>query len=581
MKKIISGVLALVLTATFAFAKDYSSYPQKFWDLPNTHWAYTAVSELCDKNVINGFEDGSFRPGSAVTRAEWAKMMVTALGLSAQMPELNDIYDVSAGDWFYLYVYGAKPYMNFYTIGNQKYFKPLQTASREDVTVSLVKMKGYDVENVDYSYLNNFSDLDSISNNLKRYVAVAVQKKLVDGFDDGTFKGQDTLTRAEAAMLLYRAFQTGSDNKITLTPSPTPVQITATPTKAPTPRPTATPKPTPQGINIINITPTPTVEPEPTPTIAPISTPTAEPEPTPTIAPTEAPTPAPTAVPTPKPTTVPKKAKCIETLCRADVKSRAYQAYWIQQGDNAVYYIDTNNNICKVDTLSGKSARLINIDDIKVKIDGKKYGVSNFKSMYYDRKAKKLMGVADMKNSEYVQADVIQAVTFSLPDCAYVGRAAIYIDNGFYIVGALKSGKIITDRKKLYTPPTYDDRNDVWDVDDVYLTFDEHNGNIYFCTNRTLKKYNYVDTVTIMDMPKHQAHNVTESGVYIMNSSCITKTDFDGKIVNTLKYSDINVNDYSPFNIGNVTPVLLSSEKENIVFYDFANKSFRIIYTGF
>ena len=88
---------------------------------------------------------------------------------------------------------------------------------REDVTVSLVKLKGYDVSEVDYSYLNQFSDPASISNSLKAYVAVAVEKNLINGFEDGTFRGQDTLTRAEAAALLWRAFQYGSDNKITNT----------------------------------------------------------------------------------------------------------------------------------------------------------------------------------------------------------------------------------------------------------------------------------------------------------------------------------------------------------------------------
>ena len=39
-------------------------------------------------------------------------------------------------------------------------------------------MKGHSVDDVDYSYLNKFSDLDSISNNLKRYVTVAVEKIL-------------------------------------------------------------------------------------------------------------------------------------------------------------------------------------------------------------------------------------------------------------------------------------------------------------------------------------------------------------------------------------------------------------------
>lgn len=145
----------------------------------------------------------------------------------------------------------------------------------------------------------------------------------------------------------------------------------------------------------------------------------------------------------------------------------------------------------------------------------------------------------------------------------------------------MKNGRIITDTKKLYTPPKYADMNDISDTDNVYLTFAEHNGDIYFCTQRTLKKYNYINHTEIMPMPTHQAHNVTENGVYIMNSSGITKTDFNGKILNTLNYKDIKINDSKPFHINNVAPVLYSSGNDDIVFYDISNKSFRIIHTGF
>lgn len=194
--------------------------------------------------------------------------------------------------------------MNFYTIEGKKYFNPIQSASREDVTVSLVKLKGYDVENADYSYLNKFKDLDSISNNMKKHIAVAIEKKLIDGFDDGAFRGQDTLTRADA-----------------------------------------------------------------------------------------------------------------------DVKDRSYKSYLIAQGNNSLYYIDPSKTIHQVNTLTGKSTKLININDIKVKINSKNYSVSNFRCIYFDKKSQRLMGVSDMTNSEYLQGDTISVVTFSLPDCTYIGQA--------------------------------------------------------------------------------------------------------------------------------------------------------------
>lgn len=47
----------------------------KFKDVPETHWAYKAIEELAEMGIINGYEDGTFKPDGAVTRAEVATML--------------------------------------------------------------------------------------------------------------------------------------------------------------------------------------------------------------------------------------------------------------------------------------------------------------------------------------------------------------------------------------------------------------------------------------------------------------------------------------------------------------------------
>ena len=218
MKKLLSLLLTAVMffncgIIVFAADTQQKEYSQKFWDVPKDYWAFFYIAELVDKGVLAGYEDGSFRPENTVTRAEWAKIMVLAAGLPVK--DNNVYFTDMINHWANTYVNTAKDYLAAYTDGS---FKPDQAAVREDVTVSMVKLKGYDVNNVDYSYLNQFTDTNSISNSLKAYVAIAVEKDLIDGFDDNTFRGQNTLTRAEAATLLWRAFQYGNDNKVVDTP---------------------------------------------------------------------------------------------------------------------------------------------------------------------------------------------------------------------------------------------------------------------------------------------------------------------------------------------------------------------------
>lgn len=43
---------------------------QRFKDLSESHWAYEAIESLAEKGIVNGYEDGTFRPDKPITRAE-------------------------------------------------------------------------------------------------------------------------------------------------------------------------------------------------------------------------------------------------------------------------------------------------------------------------------------------------------------------------------------------------------------------------------------------------------------------------------------------------------------------------------
>ncbi|MDA5109486.1 S-layer homology domain-containing protein [Brevibacillus thermoruber] len=121
-------------------------------------------------------------------------------------------------------------------------FNPTAPALREDITVALVKLKGYDVARLANRSIIEamFKDYAGISEAAKDYVAVAVENGLVSGYQDETFRPQASITRAEAATLLWRAYQYGNDNKgvgggnqtTTTTPTP-PVTQPTTPTTNP------------------------------------------------------------------------------------------------------------------------------------------------------------------------------------------------------------------------------------------------------------------------------------------------------------------------------------------------------------
>ena len=91
-------------------------------------------------------------------------LSLTACGKEGKLDEGDSKCNVYFTDmqnhWANIYVNTAKNYLAAYTDGT---FKPDQAAVREDVTVSLVKLKGYDINSVNYSYLSQFTDTNSIS----------------------------------------------------------------------------------------------------------------------------------------------------------------------------------------------------------------------------------------------------------------------------------------------------------------------------------------------------------------------------------------------------------------------------------
>ena len=221
LQRAIPFCLALLMVIP-AYAVDYGqqttgerTYQQIFSDVPETHWAFVFIAELSERKAINGYPDGRFYPKNTVTRAEFAKIMVAAAGLNAQAVSVSSFSDVPTTEWSSPFIETAKPYLTGFTAGNQLWFKPSTAALREDIAVAVVRLKGYDTRLADFSMLSTmFKDTDSISNAAKPYVALAVENGLMNGFPDGTFRGQATITREEAAAILWRAFQYGNDNKV-------------------------------------------------------------------------------------------------------------------------------------------------------------------------------------------------------------------------------------------------------------------------------------------------------------------------------------------------------------------------------
>lgn len=221
LKKLISVFLCLVLllsvtSSAFAKAKEPQG-PKSFKDVKPGHWAYDAIMWMLDRKIIDGVGGDRFEPNTAVTRSQFAKMMVNTLGLKLYQPETPSFLDVDKKSWAYPYVESAKAYLTGFKTSGGHYYKPNLAAVREDMAVALVNAMGYQNETVDESILDQFEDKNQISPNLRKHVALSVKHGLIEGTRVNgrlLYDPQGDLTRAQAAVLLQRAFEK-NEEKVT------------------------------------------------------------------------------------------------------------------------------------------------------------------------------------------------------------------------------------------------------------------------------------------------------------------------------------------------------------------------------
>ena len=57
----------LTASALALFAAPAGAFGASYDDLPEKHWAYEAVERMCEKGIVNGYPDGTFKPSGTVT----------------------------------------------------------------------------------------------------------------------------------------------------------------------------------------------------------------------------------------------------------------------------------------------------------------------------------------------------------------------------------------------------------------------------------------------------------------------------------------------------------------------------------
>ena len=184
-KRLATVVTGTMLLASFSPAIMASDY--------DNHWAKEAIERWSDKEVVQGYEDGTFKPKQAITRAELAKIIVQIFGLN-NTENAKKYKDVSDTVWFapYVSVVSSAGIMN----DNGENFNPNEAATREEAAYAIAM--AYKVSEGKLQ----FKDSDQISNWAEKSVGALAASGYINGRTDGKFAPKDTLTRADVITMI-------------------------------------------------------------------------------------------------------------------------------------------------------------------------------------------------------------------------------------------------------------------------------------------------------------------------------------------------------------------------------------------
>lgn len=177
-----------------------------FPDVPGQHWASASIHKLAAKLIINGKEAGRYVPSDAVTRAEFAALIVRSLGLQPAAGS-GGFSDVGSAAWYAPAIRTAQAngLINGYEDGR---FRPDQTVTRQEMAAILMKAISFTGTEAEAgSSAQPFKDSAAISGWAQQAVAQAAASGIVQGTPDGQFLPQANATRAEAAVMLGKTLQ--------------------------------------------------------------------------------------------------------------------------------------------------------------------------------------------------------------------------------------------------------------------------------------------------------------------------------------------------------------------------------------
>ncbi|RAK19861.1 S-layer family protein [Anoxybacillus vitaminiphilus] len=214
-KKFLAATVSTVMVSSIS-VPFVSAQQINFSDVKPDDYFYEAVQSLAARNIIQGYQDGTFKPYESVTRAQAAKMLALALGLDVNNVTDPGFKDVSKTDWFYGPV-AALVKEGVLKGYEDKTFKPYQKITRAQMA-KIISL-GFQLKE---NKTDKLPFVDVKTNDwFAGFVGALYENGITTGKNKNEFAPNEPVNRGQMAAFIYRseklktATQTGKIENIT------------------------------------------------------------------------------------------------------------------------------------------------------------------------------------------------------------------------------------------------------------------------------------------------------------------------------------------------------------------------------
>ena len=262
-KKLLTIAIIAIITTICSFS--FVALAKEFSDIDQSHWAFQYVDELSNQGVINGYDDGTYKPDNTVTRAEFIKLVLSTDGRLIKNGEFTiQMKDLKFDNWYdkYVYIAGLSDLIPYaYTSGD--YNEPIEryemagiieelvmfeeiinyensiadfksqikdVAIQKAYELKLIKNKKMSYDEFDKEWQNfsqeqqdevmrlvnenfeiineepehSFDDILGLNGLDIRAIDTCKELGIINGYEDGSFRPNNKMTRAEVAVVISR-----------------------------------------------------------------------------------------------------------------------------------------------------------------------------------------------------------------------------------------------------------------------------------------------------------------------------------------------------------------------------------------